>query len=210
MNLFVLIISSFLIGSIPTGYWLGKLLKGIDIRKFGSGNVGATNAFRVLGKPLGISVLLFDIFKGLVASAILPSIFESNLSQRELPIILSGLAAICGHNWSIFLQFKGGKGVATSLGVLIGLAISIVHLRIVLIFCILIWLMVFGLFGYVSLASIICSTLLPVFVFFFAKSPFLLIFSIIAAVFGIIRHKSNIIKLLSKKENRVNLPWLRR
>lgn len=208
MEIALLIILSFLIGSIPTGFWLGKILKGIDIRKYGSGNVGATNVFRVLGKLWGIIVLLIDIFKGIFPVVFLPSLVNQAFVTGEILRICLGISAIAGHNWSIFLGFKGGKGVATSLGVLIGLAVALSQLRLVLLLSMVVWVFVFLISGFVSLASIICAVFLPVLVIFFTKSKVLIIFSLCVAFFGLLRHKSNIYRLLEKKENRVKFPWL--
>ncbi len=208
MSIVYLVLLSFLIGSIPTGFWLGKILKGIDIRKYGSGNVGATNVFRVLGKQWGVVVLLIDIFKGIFAVVFLPILIGKSQATDEVLRIALGISAIAGHNWSIFLGFKGGKGVATSLGVLIGLAVALGQLRLVLLFSIVIWLSIFLITGFVSLASIICALFLPVLVIILTKSKVLIIFSLLVAFFGLLRHKSNISRLLEKKENRVKFPWL--
>ncbi|MEW6008042.1 MAG: glycerol-3-phosphate 1-O-acyltransferase PlsY [Candidatus Omnitrophota bacterium] len=203
------LIVSYLIGAIPTAFLLGKIFKRIDIRKLGSGNVGATNAFRVLGKPMGISVLIFDIFKGFFVTTYLTSFVKPlNISQGALSLIL-GLTAIAGHNWTVFLKFKGGKGIATSLGVLFGLTIYFSNLWWVVLISFLIWLMLFLGFGYVSLASIICAFILPILIFSFINSNSLLLFSIIASIFAIVRHKSNIIRLLQHKEHKAKFPWVR-
>ncbi|MDI6606795.1 MAG: glycerol-3-phosphate acyltransferase, partial [Candidatus Omnitrophota bacterium] len=127
------IIVSYLTGSIPTAYIFGRVFKGIDIRKFGSGNVGATNALRVLGKGPAIAVLLIDAFKGFVVVTLLADLLIAHLggiSAQTLRILL-GIACICGHNWTVFLKFRGGKGVATTLGVLLGLSFSIPGLKFV-------------------------------------------------------------------------------
>lgn len=107
----ITICASYLLGSIPTAYIFGRLLKGIDIRDFGSGNVGATNALRVLGKPVGITVLIIDILKGVLAVALLGNLLSAKVSflPPEILRVMSGLCAIAGHNWTIFLNFKGGK-----------------------------------------------------------------------------------------------------
>jgi glycerol-3-phosphate acyltransferase PlsY len=205
----LLIIISYLLGSIPTAFLLGKALKGVDIRKFGSGNVGATNAFRVLGKGIGIAVLFFDTLKGFIACVILPSGSNRGLITGHAWMILLGLIAIIGHNWPIFLKFRGGKGIATTLGVLLGLAFTISALRPVLFICVGVWLVVFSISGFVSLASVSAAVLFPVSVFFIVKSKPVLIFSIIVAFFAIYRHNPNISRLLRKEENRVRLPWLK-
>ena len=171
----VALVVSYLLGSIPTAYLFGRALKGIDIRQVGSGNVGATNAMRVLGKRIGITVLLLDILKGVVAVTLLSNLFinQSTLLQAQNLRIFMGLGCICGHNWTIFLKFKGGKGIATSLGVLIGLAVKLPGLNIVVGLIIISWLLVFFSFRMVSLASICAALALPFFCFFF-KQPSLL------------------------------------
>ncbi len=209
MTLLLIIISSYLLGSIPTAYLLGKALKGIDIRKLGSGNTGATNAFRVLGKPIGISVLFFDILKGFIAVTVLASTLTQPLIiSKEATVIILGLIAISGHIWPIFLRFKGGKGVATSLGVLLGLVLSIGDLRLVLLISLSSWIVLFLTTGFVSLASISSAIVFFLATFYLVDSIEIIIFSFVVAFFAIIRHKSNIYRLLGKKESRVKLPWL--
>lgn len=200
------ILSSYILGSIPTAYIFGRLLKGIDLRKFGSGNIGATNALRVLGKGPGITVLLLDILKGIVAVVFLGDFFVLRLpfiSTDTLRIIL-GLSCICGHNWSIFLKFRGGKGVATTFGVLLGLAIKIAGLWLILLLTILTWLAVFLIARIVSVASVSTGISLPVYMFIFKQSPLLLFLGCILAVFVILRHKSNLQRVLQGKEPRIN------
>ena len=198
------IITSYLIGSIPTAFIFGKLLKGIDIRKFGSGNVGATNAFRVLGKKVGISVLALDIFKGIIPIFLVQIAgLPINISW-DLFRILIGISCICGHNWTIFLNFKGGKGIATTLGVLIGLAWKTPGLGGILLLLVLIWILIFLLSRMVSLASIVSGLILPLLVVVFRQSPAIICASIILALFVIIRHKSNISRLLHGQEVRLN------
>ena len=157
------IIASYLIGSIPTAYIFGRLIKGIDIRKHGSGNVGATNALRVLGKKVGITVLILDILKGFITVVFLGNFISGNipfLSGEEVRLIL-GISCICGHNWTIFLNFQGGKGIATTLGVLLGLAFKIGALKIILGILAIIWLAVFLILGIVSIASVFTAIALP-------------------------------------------------
>ena len=204
-QIIIAIIISYLVGSIPTAYVFGRLLKGVDIRKSGSGNVGATNAFRVLGKSAGIMVLILDIVKGLFCVvvvgnfAVLENIAVSDLLVR----VILGLVCICGHNWTIFLQFKGGKGVATTLGVLIGLGIIIPGLGLALGLVVLAWVVVFAASRIVSVASIVSSILFPVFVFLL-KQPFpILMLSIVLSAFILLRHKSNIQRIIQGKEHRL-------
>lgn len=197
---------SYLIGSIPSVYILGRVFKGIDIRKHGSGNIGATNAFRVLGPVFGISALIFDIAKGVAC----PTLIADNLALADshhlgmaLRIIF-GLTAVAGHNWTVFLNFRGGKGVATSLGVIIGLAIIAQPLKIALFFIILTWITIFLISGFVSLASIISAVLFPILMVIYRSPPELAVLSIILAVFIIFRHNSNIYRLLHHQEHRFN------
>ncbi|MFH1397676.1 MAG: glycerol-3-phosphate 1-O-acyltransferase PlsY [Candidatus Omnitrophota bacterium] len=198
------ILVSYFIGSIPTAYIFGRLLKGIDIRWVGSGNVGATNASRVLGKKIGVIILFLDILKGLLPVIFLGDfiVVRSTLNQELLRIIL-GLSCIIGHNWTIFLEFKGGKGIATTLGVLLGLAARVAGLKIVLIWVILTWLIAFIPFRIVSLASLISGISLPVYVLLFKQSRIIFVSGIILAAFIILRHKPNLKRLIQGKENRL-------
>ncbi|MDD3375633.1 MAG: glycerol-3-phosphate 1-O-acyltransferase PlsY [Candidatus Omnitrophica bacterium] len=198
---------SYLFGSIPTAYVAGKFYKGIDIREHGSKNIGATNVFRVLGKVPGIIVLLIDILKGVLAVVFVSSFLslESNIFY-----ILFGIASVCGHNWTVFLNFKGGKGVATSLGVLIGLTIKIASIRAVLALSLFIWVAVFVGFGYVSLASIISVVFLPILMLIFTYSFELVVLGVIFCVFVVLRHRSNIQRLLDGKESKIKMPFLKK
>ncbi|MFH0912884.1 MAG: glycerol-3-phosphate 1-O-acyltransferase PlsY [Candidatus Omnitrophota bacterium] len=201
------IFASYLIGSIPTAYIFGRLLKGIDIRQFGSGNIGATNALRVLGRGVGITVLILDILKGFLVVVFLGNFIV--LRMAVIPDtamrILLGLSCICGHNWTMFLGFKGGKGMATTLGVILGLGVKIASLKLILALVTFIWLVIFLLIRIVSLASIVAGISLPIFVILF-KEPGILIFaSIILALFIILRHKNNLRRLLQGKEPRLSL-----
>ena len=196
---------SYLLGSIPTAYLFGKILKGVDIRKVGSGNVGATNAMRILGKGPGISVLFLDILKGFIAVMFLGSYFINKpvLFSSESLLILMGISCICGHNWTIFLQFKGGKGIATSFGVLIALAARIAGLNIALIYVILIWFIVFIISRMVSLASILAALSLPVFCILFKQSGPVIALSLLLSAFVVIRHKANILRIAKGQESRL-------
>ena len=207
VNIIFGIIISYLIGSCPTAYLFGKWYKGIDIREHGSGNMGATNVFRVLGKIPGTIVLILDIVKGIIPPTIVGDLL--GLDRIILRVIL-GLVAVCGHNWTIFLGFKGGKGIATSLGVLIGLTIEIPGLRPVLLVCIGTWIVLFLITGYVSLSSIIAAVILPL-AMLFTNQPFEMIaLGVIFCIFVVLRHKANIKRLLSGKESRVDWPFKRR
>ncbi len=196
------LIISYLIGSIPTAYLFGRVLKGIDIRKIGSGNVGATNAMRALGKGPGITVLLLDILKGFIVVVFLGDYFASKpiLYQVQNLRIFMGLCCICGHNWTIFLKFKGGKGIATTFGVLLGLALKLSGLGIIIGILVLTWLIVFLIWRIVSLASIIAATAFPIFTLFFKLPVIFIVVSIILFVFVLIRHKANISRIIQGKE----------
>ncbi|MFH0935623.1 MAG: glycerol-3-phosphate 1-O-acyltransferase PlsY [Candidatus Omnitrophota bacterium] len=196
------IIVSYLIGSVPTAYIFGRIFKGIDIRKFGSGNVGATNALRVLGRGPGITVLAVDMLKGLLAVTVLAGLLTvhvSAISAEALRIIL-GLACILGHNWTVFLKFRGGKGVATTLGVLIGLSLSIPGLKFVVAASIAIWLLVYLTTKIISAASLATALTLPLSMVFFRQSPALVSLGVFLSLFVILRHKSNLKRLIQGKE----------
>lgn len=198
----IAIISSYLVGSLPTAFIFGRILKGIDIRNYGSGNVGATNAMRVLGKGPGITVLFLDIIKGFVVVVFLANLVSAKISllSGELLRIILGVSCICGHNWSIFLGCKGGKGMAATLGVLLGLAIKIVGLRIALGSSIIIWLIVFTVTRIVSIASVMSGISLPIFMLLFKQSHTLIFLSILLCLLVILRHKSNLRRVFQGKE----------
>ncbi|MDD2751620.1 MAG: glycerol-3-phosphate 1-O-acyltransferase PlsY [Candidatus Omnitrophica bacterium] len=200
------IIISYLFGSIPTAYLFGKIFKGVDIRNFGSGNVGATNALRVFGKRAGIIVLLLDVVKGILPVVFLADyiLFRSTILSPEALRFLLGLSCICGHNWTVFLKFKGGKGVATSLGVLIGLSLKIYVFAKILGIVILIWLSSFLILRIVSLSSLLAGIAFPVAAFFFRLSWPLIVFSLLACGFIILRHRANLIRLFQGKEPRLH------
>ncbi|HDZ76626.1 MAG TPA: glycerol-3-phosphate 1-O-acyltransferase [Candidatus Omnitrophica bacterium] len=204
LKLILGIISSYLIGAIPFAYLFGRICKGIDIRKYGSGNVGATNAFRVLGPILGIAALLCDISKGFICPTLIANYAVNTIDSSWVLSfrILLGVSAVCGHNWTLFLRFKGGKGVATSLGVIIGLAIIIAPLRIIILLTLVSWVLIFLGTGFVSLASISAACLFPILNITFNTPKELLALSLGLCLFIILRHKSNIYRLLHKQESR--------
>jgi glycerol-3-phosphate acyltransferase PlsY len=210
MNLLFLAISAvlaYLIGSIPTAYIFGRVLKNLDIREHGSGNMGATNAFRVLGRGPGTVVLILDILKGVIPVTLLADAFGL---QDALSLVIIAVATVSGHNWTVFLGFKGGKGMATSLGVLIGLAIQFQVLRIILLLVTLTWLTLFLLLGFVSLASIAAAVVFPILMVAFLEPLPLILMSIVLCVFTVFRHRSNIKRLARGQENRVNFPFRKR
>ena len=199
------ILISYLIGSIPTAYIFGRVLKGIDIRKFGSGNIGATNALRVLGKGAGITVLVLDVLKGFTAVVFLGNLIIARmpgLSEVSVRILL-GFACIFGHNWTIFLKFRGGKGMATTLGVLLGLAVEVASLKLIFLLVILTWVIIFMLTRIVSLASILAGVSLPIYTVLCKESGILILTSIILALFIILRHRSNLKRIFQGQEPRL-------
>jgi glycerol-3-phosphate acyltransferase PlsY len=197
---------SYLIGSIPTAYIFGKLSKGIDIRQHGSGNMGATNVFRVLGKTPGTVCLILDIVKGIIPTTIVGDFLAL---EGLLVRALLGLAVVCGHNWTIFLGFKGGKGIATSLGVLIGLTIEIPGLRPVLLVCLGTWIVLFLITGFVSFSSILAAIALPLAMLATHQPLEMVGLGMVFCVFVVLRHKPNIQRLLAGTESRSNWPFNR-
>jgi glycerol-3-phosphate acyltransferase PlsY len=200
---------AYLLGSIPSAVWIGKSWYGIDVREFGSKNAGATNTFRILGKRAGIIVLLIDIIKGFLA-VLLPSIIlnlellgNNSVTYDTLILIQIEVAilAVIGHVFPVFASFKGGKGVATSLGVIIGIHPPAAGT------CVLIFLIVFIIFNFVSLGAIIASISFPlVLIFSFnVTNSWLILFSIILSSAVIIAHKKNIIRLLRGEESKMKL-----
>lgn len=196
---------SYLLGAIPTAYIFGRVLKNLDIREHGSGNVGATNTFRVLGKGPGICVLAIDILKGVLAVVLTGRLFGISGTG---PLILLGLAAVAGHNWTVFLRFKGGKGIATSFGVLIGLVIQFPSLSVVLLACVAGWTVCFWLTGYVSLSSLLAAAILPIAVLLSGQPREFLVLGLIFCGFIFYRHLPNIRRLLSGTESRVRRPFI--
>lgn len=197
----LLIIVAYILGSIPTAVWIGRKFYNLDVREHGSKNAGATNTFRVLGKKPGIIVLCIDVLKGLVA-VLLMKYFVKNLDSDFQSYLLIGAAiiAVIGHMFPIFARFKGGKGVATSLGVIIG-----IYPEAALI-CIMVFLAVFIMSNYVSLGAITASIIFPITVIFIFKQSFSLeIFSVVLSFLVIYKHKLNIKRLLKGNENKMSL-----
>ena len=191
MTLFLLMVLAYFMGAIPSGVWLGKIFKNIDVRDYGSKNSGATNSYRVLGAKLGIAVLIIDVLKGFIPLYIAS---KFNLAYNDLVIL--GLVAILAHTFSCFISFKGGKGVATSLGVFLFLA-PVITLILLAIFILVVYFT-----KYISLGSITAALLLPIFTFFTHRDSYLFALSVIIAIFVIYRHKTNISRLLSGTENK--------
>ncbi len=197
-----LLIIAYLMGSVPTAVWLGKAFYKIDVREFGSGNAGATNTFRVLGKKAGVPVLLIDIFKGYLAVLLsnLAVYAYSGPEMVSLKICL-GTAAVFGHIFPILAGFRGGKGVATLVGV--ALCISPLACSLVL----LVFLAVLLTTRYVSLSSIIGGISFPFILNLGLHNTNLglIIFSTLVAVLLVITHKHNIVRLFKRQESRISL-----
>ena len=196
MRVVLFIILAYFMGSIPSGVWIGRYFKDIDIREHGSKNPGTTNAYRVLGPKYGIMVLAADVLKGF-----LPVAIASISGVYGLPLIIVGITAIIGHTLSCFLDFKGGKGVATSLGVFLYL-IPLVTIVLMCIFALIVYLT-----KYISLGSIICAILLPVLTLLFPiragipRVP-LVIITVCIGAFVVYKHRSNIERLKNGTENK--------
>jgi len=200
MTVFVIIAASaYLLGSIPFGYIAG-LLSGIDIRAHGSGNIGATNALRVLGKPWGITIFVLDALKGFLAVRLALILAERSggpAGSEEFYAILAAAICVAGHSFPVWLRFKGGKGVATSAGALFG----VLPIATVAIF--LVWLASLFLTRYVSLASILAALSLPIVVALLGRSRTLIYFSVAMTAIVVWRHWSNIARLRTGTEPRL-------
>ena len=201
MKELLLIIIAYLIGSIPTALLISKKYFGIDIRDYGSGNLGATNTFRVLGSKYGTVVMVFDILKGMAAVSLytfLPHYLSNELDRTNFMIGL-GLAAVIGHIFPVFANFKGGKGVATLFGMILTVQ------PVVAISCVGVFLLVLYLTRYVSLSSILGALMLPVSVLWIWNEHEIMyrIFALLVACLVIITHQKNIGKLLRGVESRI-------
>ena len=194
----VLIVFGYIIGAIPSGYIVTKYVKDIDLRSMGSGNVGATNVTRALGFKMGLLVAIFDILKGFIAVLLAQIILPGN--TPIIYIFIIGLAAIVGHNWSVFLRFSGGKGVATTLGVILRL------LPVNFLIFVVIWIALTILTRYVSLGSILGAISLPISSVFLNYSSNYIIYTLILALSIILTHHENIKRLLQGQENRMSWP----
>lgn len=192
-------IGGYLLGSLPTGYLVGRA-RGVDLRTTGSGNIGATNTLRVLGLRAGVFVLAVDALKGFVAVWLtgrgLPGIAGAEADGREPLTLVAGVAAILGHNYTCWLGFKGGKGIATSAGVLLALMPAALGI------CFLVWAVVVGLSRYVSLASICAAAALPVAAWWTGSGPLLTGVGLALGALAIFKHRANIRRLLDGTEHR--------
>jgi glycerol-3-phosphate acyltransferase PlsY len=196
-------IIAYLLGSIPTAVWVGKIRFNVDIREHGSKNAGATNTFRVLGKKAGIFVLSVDVIKGIMAVIIPFIVYEYDWTNDHLIHlkIICGILVVMGHIFPVFAGFNGGKGVATSLGVILG-----IHPQAAII-CVILFLIVFIIFNYVSLGAIIASIAFPFLVVFLFKNENipLTAFSIVLSTAVVLLHYQNIKRIIAGNENKMNL-----
>jgi glycerol-3-phosphate acyltransferase PlsY len=209
-TIILLLILAYLVGSIPTAVWVGKRFYDIDVREHGSGNAGATNTFRVLGKKAGIPVLLIDILKGFSAVMLVhwqskfivdPELQINDIIPRTNLMLAFGFAAVIGHVFPIFAGFRGGKGIASLLGILLA-----IHHEAAL--CALgIFLLVLLITKYVSLGSMLAAVCFPflVIIVFDKGVPALTVFSIVVSLLVIITHQKNIQRLLKRDENKTYL-----
>jgi acyl phosphate:glycerol-3-phosphate acyltransferase len=201
MNEVLLIITAYLIGSIPTAVWVSRIYFGIDIRDYGSGNSGATNTYRVLGAKWGTFVMVVDMLKGVIATSLyilLPYYLTNDWDRTNLMIGL-GLAAVAGHIFPLWAGFKGGKGVATLFGMILAIQ------PIVAVCCVGVFLLVLYLTRFVSLSSILSSVAFAVFILFIFNDDVTLyrIFSVAVALMVILTHQKNINRLLNGTESKV-------
>jgi glycerol-3-phosphate acyltransferase PlsY len=190
---------AYLVGSIPTGYLVARFKSNTDLRAFGSGSTGATNVFRAAGKLAALLTLIIDMLKGYVSVTILPTMlytFRLDMPMQQYCAVM-GLCAIIGHNWPVFLRFKGGKGIATSAGVLLGVAPALLLLGL----CV--WVLVFIFSKIVSLSSIIAAIAIPIVAYIMDAGAPVRILTIVLAFLTILRHHGNIKRLVKKEEKKI-------
>ena len=194
----VSVISAYLIGSFPTSFLMAKAFRGIDIRDVGSKNAGATNVFRAMGKIPALITLIVDILKGAFVAAVVADFFYplQDSFNYEFYCPFLGFIAICGHIWPVFLRFRGGKGVATTLGVAAVIAPKAILASIA------IFVAVFSLAGYISLASLMSILSFPFIAAMFNYSIYLVLFSVTISLIITYKHKENIKRLLKGVENK--------
>jgi glycerol-3-phosphate acyltransferase PlsY len=201
----ITVIAAYLLGSIPTSVWYGIGYFGIDVRKHGSGNAGATNTFRTLGKRAGTVVMLIDVMKGWTATSLAPILFYFGAIGEAaiLPYkIVFGIIAIVGHIFPVFVKFKGGKGVATLLGMVLAIHPELASI------CITIFILTLILSEYVSLSSILATLAFPVLSLlglFGQPDPLLVIFGFAMFLLVVVTHKKNIVRLINGSESRTKL-----
>ncbi len=196
LTMTILILAAYFVGAIPFALLLGRL-KGVDIREMGSGNVGATNVFRSVGKGWGVLTFICDVLKGFLPAILFPVWATGGIEQPETAGLIYGCAAIAGHNWPVYLRFKGGKGVATSAGVLLGVAPQAVAVGLA------VWILLFAVFRYVSLASIGAAAAIPAAGWWLYGDTNRAV-PVVLTLLGLLviwRHRSNIQRLLNGTEH---------
>jgi glycerol-3-phosphate acyltransferase PlsY len=210
----LIIILSYLVGSIPTSIILGKLFKGIDIRNYGSGNAGGTNVFRVMGWKYGVFTIIFDAFKGAIAVIVIARLHYGNIPfQNATPFddftvvqIIAGLSAVLGHIWTIFAGFRGGKGIATALGFLLTLITTDMLIALAVFFVVVI------ITKYISLGSILASVSVPI-ILFVRENIFgvniqgyniILPFTMVIVCLILYTHRKNVKRIFAGTENQIN------
>jgi acyl phosphate:glycerol-3-phosphate acyltransferase len=186
------VVASYLIGAIPTGLIVVRILTGEDIRKHGSGNIGTVNVMRVAGPATAAVVLVVDILKGLM-----PVLLAIRLGVPPWVVVSGGLAAIAGHNWSVLLGFQGGKGIATSFGVLFGLSWPAAAVAAV------VWIVTVAITRFSSLGSMLGVVSVPIALWLLHQPEEYIYFGVIAALFAIYRHRANIQRLVTGTELRI-------
>jgi len=191
----VLLVLAYLVGSIPFGVIVGKVFYGVDVRQHGSGNVGTTNVFRVLGKKAGVVVMIADILKGFIPALIAVQLFD------PWPAIFIAAAPEVGHMYSIFLRGSGGKGVATGAGIVLALV------PVIFLICLLVWIAVILTTRYVSLASLVAAALVPLLTLLLSEPVPYKIAGLLVTIIIFWAHRGNIGRLLKGTEHRATLPW---
>ncbi|MEO1816440.1 MAG: glycerol-3-phosphate 1-O-acyltransferase PlsY [Acetobacterium sp.] len=189
----VFVVAAYLIGNLNFAYILVKFLKNEDVRDYGSGNAGTTNVLRVMGKNVAIPVFLLDALKGCLVIVI----GRYALGVNEVFLVLGGIAVVAGHNWPAFLQFRGGKGTATSLGVFLTYDWEVA------IIAIMIGLIVLAIWKMVSLTSMVGMTMLPVFTLLFGRTITEVLFAVVLCLFSLFQHRKNIGRIIQGKESKL-------
>ncbi len=193
LKIIIYLLLAYLCGAIPFGYIIAKVFKHVDIRTIGSGNPGATNVYRTISKPLGVLTLVLDLLKGFI-----PVYFTMLLNPDSVWLIIAvAFVTIIGHVFTVFLNFKGGKGVATGCGVFLALN------PLAILICFLVFVLFLVLFRYVSFASIMAAATLPISLYFLNSMAEIVIFASIISILVIVRHISNIKRLLNGTENKI-------
>jgi glycerol-3-phosphate acyltransferase PlsY len=205
-----LLLAAYLIGAIPTAVWVGKTFYGMDVRQHGSGNAGATNTFRVLGKKPGAFVMAVDIFKGWAATSLAHVLVMYGAIDADKLILfemIMGVLAVVGHIFPVYVGFKGGKGVATLMGMVLA-----IHLEAALV-CLGIFIIVLVISKYVSLGSMIAAIAFPFLLLlppFHPDEPLLIVFGFVLSLMVVLTHKKNINRLLQGQESKANIHILKR